>query len=76
MTAIDVIKRDLIGWLAIQTDPELLKKFNALKEQEEATTDWWDELTESEKASVERGLEGKGNSFEEVRSYIKQQHGI
>ena len=76
MTAIDILKRDLIGWLSIQSDPEVLQKFNALKEQVETDTDWWDELTDVEKSKIERGLQGKSNTFEEVREHIKQQHGI
>ena len=74
MTAIDIMKSELIGWLSIQSDPELIKKFNQLKEQEEG--DWWDELDDSQKAAVEEGLEGKSHTFEGVRQYIKEQHGI
>ena len=74
MTATDIIKSQLIGWLSLQEDPELIEKFNRLKEQEEG--DWWDELDDQQKEAVEQGLKGTSHSTEQVRHYIREQHDL
>lgn len=47
-------KLQLIEWLARLNNTTTLKRFIALKKEEEK--DWWDELGTDEKAEIEEGL--------------------
>jgi len=63
-------KLDLIKWLADVTEPSVIKSFIALKNGQ--TADWWDIISEEEKAEIEEGLaeaeRGEVFSHEEVMS--------
>lgn len=54
-TSIQERKLELIRWLSVIDDDSLLDKIAELKE--ESTRDWWDEISESEKESILKGLE-------------------
>jgi len=66
-----VEKFRLIEWLVGLTDQTIIEKIKWLKDDQTAATDWWDEISKAEKASIERGLEdiknGKITLHEEVR---------
>jgi len=47
-------KIELIQWLSVIDDPKLLEKIVVLKEQNSG--DWWNEISETEKDSIDRGL--------------------
>lgn len=47
-------KLRLIEWLARLNDADILKEFIRLKNEKEK--DWWDELSEEERAEIEEGL--------------------
>ncbi|MGC4022668.1 MAG: hypothetical protein QM734_12335 [Cyclobacteriaceae bacterium] len=46
-------KIQLIEWLASLNKPSVIKKLVALKEKEK---DWWDEISEQEKAEIKKGI--------------------
>ena len=46
-------KIQLIEWLASLNKPSVIKKLLALKEKEK---DWWDEISDEEKAEIKKGL--------------------
>lgn len=46
-------KLEIIQWLVSLEDSELLNKIFTLKPQQK---DWWDEISDAEKHSIERGL--------------------
>ncbi|MBI1768202.1 MAG: hypothetical protein HY015_11060 [Bacteroidetes bacterium] len=46
-------KIQLIEWLASLNKPSVIKKLVALREKEK---DWWDEISEDEKAEIKKGL--------------------
>ena len=56
MSAINIQERklELIQWLSVIEDVSLLDKLAELKDQ--STSDWWDEISESEKESISKGL--------------------
>jgi len=62
-------KIELIQWLTTLDDISLIQKILDLRKSE--TKDWWNEISNSEKASIEKGLSdadnGKLNSHNEVR---------
>jgi hypothetical protein len=47
-------KLQLIEWLARLNNTTTLKRFIALKKEQEK--DWWDQLSAEEKAEIEEGL--------------------
>ena len=46
-------KIELIQWLSIIDDVALLEKLEDLKEK---ARDWWDEISESERDSIDQGI--------------------
>ena len=54
-TNIETQKLELIQWLAAIENSSLLDRISAIKEQ--SITDWWNEISESEKASIATGIE-------------------
>ena len=63
-------KLNLIKWLTEVTEPSVIKRFIALKNDQ--AIDWWDQISEEEKAEIEEGLaeadRGEVFSHEEVMS--------
>lgn len=47
-------KIELIQWLSVIDDATILKKIADLKDQN--TRDWWDEIPDAEKESLDEGL--------------------
>lgn len=64
----------LIQWLSTLDDISVIEKIIELREQEKS--DWWEEISEAEKRSIEKGMEdaqsGKVKSHADIRkSYEK-----
>jgi len=51
---IQVEKLNLIRWLTEVEEPSIIEQFIALKNEQQK--DWWDEITNDEKADIEEGL--------------------
>lgn len=47
-------KLELITWLTQVNDAKVIREIKAIRK--ERSTDWWDELTESNKEDIEAGL--------------------
>ena len=62
-------KLELIQWLSVVEDVSLLDKIAELKEQN--ATDWWDDISQAERESIDIGIEqadaGKVNPHSDVR---------
>lgn len=52
---VEARKLELIEWLVTIDDVTLLNEISAIKEQ--STSDWWNVITEPEKASIALGIE-------------------
>ena len=67
---LDSEKQKIIDWIASLSDESIIYKIKLLKEQEK-NTDWWDEISDAEKASIKRGIEdvkaGRVVPHEEVK---------
>ena len=67
-------KIELIQWLTTLDDKSLILKILELRKSE--TKDWWNEISESEKISIEKGLSdadsGKVNSHSEARKVYEK----
>jgi hypothetical protein len=48
-------KIELIQWLSTLDDELIIEKIMKLREKEK--TDWWNEVSKEEKASVQKGIE-------------------
>ena len=68
------IKIELIQWLTTLEDKSLIQKILDLRKDQ--TKDWWDEISESEKKSIEQGIDyaekGKLNSHSEARKIYEK----
>jgi len=53
------IKIELIQWLTTLEDSSILQKILELRKDQ--TKDWWDEISDEEKASIEKGMNDANN---------------
>ena len=67
-------KIELIQWLSTLNDPSIIEKIIKLREQEKS--DWWDEISVSEKKSLEKGIKdadaGNLNSQSDVKKIYEK----
>ena len=67
---LDSEKLKIIDWITNLKDESIIARIRLLKDHSKET-DWWDEISDSEKASIERGLAdaeaGRVVPHEEVR---------
>ena len=63
-------KIELIQWLSTLTDISVIEKIMELREQE--NSEWWDDISEAEKKSIEKGVQdvksGRVKSHSDVRT--------
>ncbi|VAW28442.1 hypothetical protein MNBD_BACTEROID07-922 [hydrothermal vent metagenome] len=68
------IKIELIQWLTTLDDKSLLQKIIDLRNHQ--TKDWWNEISDAEKASIKKGISdaenGKLNSHSEARKIYEK----
>lgn len=53
---LDSEKLKIIDWITNLKDESIIARIKLLKDHPNET-DWWDEISDAEKASIERGLE-------------------
>lgn len=72
----EAIKLELIEWLIGLEDEDVINYLNVVKESDIHHNDWWNDLTDEQKAGINRGLkdidEGKTVTHEDV----KQRYGL
>lgn len=70
MMNLDKEKKILIDWINKLNDEYIIERIKMLKDNLKET-DWWEEISDEEKASIERGLEdvqqGRISSHEKVK---------
>jgi len=68
----DTLKLELIEWLTKLDDNDTIEYLKIIKDSSSANNDWWDDLSESQKAGIERGINdiktGKTISHDEVKA--------
>ena len=68
----EALKIELIEWLTKLEDSETIDYLKIVKDSSSSNKDWWHDLTDKQKASIERGLrdidEGKVISHKEVKN--------
>ncbi len=63
-------KIELIQWLSTLNDKSLIDKLVELREKERA--DWWNEISASEKESIEKGIHDADNRKLTSHSKVKE----
>jgi len=67
-------KIELLQWLASLEDKSLIEKVLILRNTQ--TKDWWNEISDTEKESIEKGIsdaeKGKVNAHTEVRKVYEK----
>ena len=71
---IESAKRELIEWIATLKDDSIIVRIKMLKEHQHEE-DWWNEITEEEKASIEKGLEDVKAGRVTPHSEVKKEYG-
>ncbi|MCG8701025.1 MAG: hypothetical protein MI922_23435 [Bacteroidales bacterium] len=68
----EAIKLELIEWLTKLEDNETIEYLKIVKDSKSKNNDWWNDLSESQKAGIERGLndikKGRTVSHDDVKS--------
>lgn len=68
----NAVKLELIEWLAKLEDNETIEYLKIVKDSKTTNNDWWNDLTETQKSGIERGLsdikEGRTRSHEDVKN--------
>ena len=65
-------KIELIQWLTTLNDRSLIDRLMEIREKEKS--DWWDEISASEKKSIERGIEDADNGKLTAHSRVKESY--
>jgi len=72
-------KLELVQRILNTNKPSLLEKISKIFEQE-GETDWWDELSDEERESIQEGLNqlerGEGIPHEKIMQEIKAKYGL
>ncbi len=64
-----ILKRELIGWLSQLTDKRLLESLDSIKNSVQGG-DWYEQLTDSQKESLERSiLDHKNGNYLESKEF-------
>ena len=63
-------KIELIQWLSTLNDIAVIEKIMKLRERERS--DWWNEISDAEKKSIEKGLEDVKSGNVESHAEVKK----
>ena len=63
-------KIELIQWLSTLDNEIIIDKLMKLREREKA--DWWDEISEGEKESIEKGIEDADSGNLKPQSEVRK----
>jgi thiamine pyrophosphate-dependent acetolactate synthase large subunit-like protein len=63
-------KIELIQWLSTLDNEIIIDKLMELRESEK--TDWWNEISESEKESIEKGIEDANSGNLKPQSEVRK----
>lgn len=63
-------KLELIQWLSSIEDKSIIKKLIEFRKRE--TKDWWNKISDAEKASIEKGLKQADNNELEPHSKARK----
>ena len=72
----EVIKLELIEWLAKLEDKETIEYLKLIKDSWSSGHDWWDDLSDDERASIERGIKDIEQGRTTPHEAVKKKYGL
>ena len=72
----EAIKLELIEWLTKLENNEIIEYLKIVKDSGSIKNDWWDDLTENQKAGIERGLDDIKNERTVSHNNVKNKYGL
>lgn len=72
----EAIKLELIEWLTKLDDDETIEYLKIVKDSRSTDNDWWDDLSESQKTGIERGLNDIENGHTISHDEVKDKYGL
>lgn len=72
----EAIKLELIEWLTRLDNKETISYLKVLKDETSKEGDWWDDLSEVQKAGIERGLQDIDEGRTIAHEIVKDRYGL
>jgi len=72
----DTLKIELIEWLAKLEDEETIQYLKVVKDSKSNQHDWWNDLTQSQKEGIERGLDDIDKGRTVPHEDVKKRYGL
>ena len=72
----EALKLELIEWLAHLDDDDTIIYLKIVKDSSETGSDWWQDLTNEQKAGIERGLEDIDAGRVTPHDQVKDKYGL
>ena len=72
----EAIKLELIEWLTKLDDNETIDYLKIIKDSKSQNKDWWDDLSESQRQGIKRGLDDVENDRTSPHDEIKSRYGL
>lgn len=72
----EALKLELLDWLLHVDNNDMLYYLKEIKDQSTSQTDWWDELTDEQKAGIERGIKDIESGRVVSHEDIKKKYGL
>ncbi|WP_158861265.1 hypothetical protein [Lunatibacter salilacus] len=72
----EAIKLELIEWVTQLEDKDILSYLKVVKDSKAINKDWWEFLSESQKAGIERGMDDVTNGRTVSHADMKDKYGL
>lgn len=72
----EAMKSELLEWLSNLEDKETIEYLKIVKDSKSNDNDWWDDLTDDQKAGIERGLKDIDNGRTLSHDEVKKRYGL
>lgn len=73
---LEALKLELIEWLSKLEDRSTVEYLKIVKDSSDRSSDWWNELSETEKAGIERGLKDVEEGRVHSHAAVKQKYNL
>ena len=72
----EALKLELIEWLTHLNDDDTITYLKIVKDSSEKGSDWWQDLTDEQKAGIERGLKDIDAGRVTPHDQVKDKYGL
>lgn len=74
--ALEALKLELIEWLSKLDDRSTIEYLKIVKDSAKKSEDWWDTISDEEKAGIDRGLEDVEEGRTHTHEFVKEKYGL